>query len=258
MKEENQVRDLLTQKFNKRRIGSLLGHFLGAMQKLEEGDWENSLMKVGKFVEAVVKLLWTYSGNSLPKAKKFSAGVYAQKIMGQVNASTIPSDGVRLQVPRACIFLYDITSNRGGRHDSDEFDPNEMDAMTTLPLCAWILAELVRFSSASSVSPDEARKIVDSIIERHFPFFEEIDGRIYINHAKHSSAPQCALLILFKKYPRRMSKRGLLDAVTRHGYKKSALKFGRLSPFVDTDEDENISIRAEGRRQVDEILQKKR
>ena len=175
MSAQDQVKNLLSQKFEEKRVASTIKYFLAVVQKFEEGDWENSLSKAGKFVEATVKLLWTLAGKTLPRAKDFKAGAYAQKIIDQISTTEITSEGVRLQIPRACIFLYDITSNRGGRHDSDEFDPNEMDAITASALCSWILAELVRFCASNGLSPDEARKIIESVIERRYPIFEEID-----------------------------------------------------------------------------------
>lgn len=245
---------ILETKFDKRKSKTLINYFTGAIQKLEQGNWENSLVKSGKFVEATIKLLWTFAGKTLPRAKDFRAGVYAQKIMDQVSTAEIPSEGVRLQIPRACIFLYDITSNRGGRHDSDEFNPNEMDAITASAVCSWILAELVRFCASKDLSPDEAGEIVKSVTERRYPIFEEIEERIYVDGRKHKSALQCALMVLYKKFPERMNRKELVEAVKRHRYGKTALKFERLTPFIDSDNNGKILLRATGRRKVEQIL----
>lgn len=240
-------------KFDKRRSDTLVSYFSASIQRLEQGDWENSLVKSGKFVEATIKLIWTFAGNPLPREKKFKVGFYAEKIIG-LSSTEILSDGVRLQIPRACIFLYDITSNRGGRHDSDEFDPNEIDAITASGLCSWILAELVRFCASNGLSPDEAQKIVESVVKRRYPIFEEIEGRIYVESSKHRSAIECALMILYKRFPERMSRKDLSAAVRRHKYSKYALKYERLAPFIDSDNDGEILLRSTGRKKVEEIL----
>src|SRR5579863_1573339 len=170
MSTHDQIKNLLSQKFEEKRIVSATKYFLSVVQEFEEGDWENSLSKAGKFVEVIIKLLWVYGGKSLPaKQKDFKAGVYAQKIIDQIDTTTIPEDGIRLQIPRASIFIYDITSNRGGRHDSEEVNANEMDSSIVLTICSWILAELVRFSAKGSVSIEEAKKIIDSLTERRYP-----------------------------------------------------------------------------------------
>ena len=255
MSGQDQVRNLLSQKFEEKRVISALKYFLSSIQKFEEGDWEDSLGKAGKFVEAIIKLLWVYAGKSLPtKQKDFKAGVYAQKIIDQVDTVTIPEDGIRLQIPRASIFIYDITSNRGGRHDSEEVNANEMDSSTILPVCAWILAELVRFSAKGSMSVEEAKKIIDSLTERRYPIFEEIEGRVYVDHKRFKSAIECSLLILYKLYPRRISKVELTTFIKRHNFRQSAIKFERLSSYIDSDGQDKILLRATGRRRAEEIL----
>ena len=255
MSNTNQMLNILKVRFDEDRASTFIDYFSNSIRELEQGEWENSLVQSGKFVEATIKLLWVFAGKMLPpQEKSFKVGTYAQKIVDQVSTNKIQSDGVRLQIPRACIFLYNITSNRGGRHDSDEFDPNEMDAVTVSSLCSWIFAELVRFCFSNTISPDEAKKIVESITERRYPFFEAIGERIYIDNSQHNSAIQCALMILYKKFPNRMQKSELIEAVTRHKYKKSAIKFSRLLPFIDVDENNNILLRVTGRKKVERLL----
>jgi len=257
MKLENQVENLLKQKFETKRVLSVIRYFISSTQKFEQSDWETSLSKAGKFIEAVIKMLWIYAGKSLPvKQKDFKAGVFAQKIINQVNTTEISEDGVRVEIPRASIFVYDITSNRGGRHDSDEVTPNEMDASTILPICSWVLAELVRFASKKSLNIEEAKKIIGSLIKRKYPIFEEIDDRIYVDHKKFKSANECGLLILYKVYPNRITKNKFTDCLKRHNFKQSAIKFERLSNYIDIDKHNNILLRATGRQKAEEILNK--
>ena len=245
MKVEDQIKNLLGQKFEAKRVNSVVSHYISCIQKFEEGDWETSLTKAGKFIEAVIKLLWVFAGKELPeKQKEFKATIFAQKIITQVTTATISDDGIRLQIPRASIFVYDITSNRGGRHDSDEVNANEMDSSTVLPVCSWILAELFRFSAKNLMSIEETKKIIDSLTERRYPIFEEIDGRIYVDSKKFKSAPECSLLILYKIYPKRISKDTLINFLKRHNFKQSAVKFERLSSYLDIDENDNILLRA--------------
>ncbi len=159
MKSEDQVKNLLKQKFAEKRVASAVQYFISSVQKFEQGDWDTSLSKAGKFIETIIKILWVYAGKSLPaKQKDFKAGVFAQKIINEVSNSEISEDGVRLGIPRASIFIYDITSNRGARHDSDEITPNEMDASTISPMCSWILAELVRFSAKNLLTQIRQKK----------------------------------------------------------------------------------------------------
>ena len=57
MKSENQIENLLKQKFEAKRVSSVVRYFMSGTQKFEQGDWETSLLKAGKFIEAVIKML---------------------------------------------------------------------------------------------------------------------------------------------------------------------------------------------------------
>lgn len=92
--------------------------------------------------------------------------------------------------------------------------------------------------------------------ECKYPIFEDIHGRIYVDDKKFKSAPECSLLILYKVYPKRISKDSLIDCLKRHGFRRSAVKFDRLMPYIDVDEDDDILLRATGRRKVKEIMNK--
>lgn len=55
MSVEESAKGLLHKKFEAKRINSILNHFLSVIRKFEEGDWESSLNKSGKFIEAIIK-----------------------------------------------------------------------------------------------------------------------------------------------------------------------------------------------------------
>jgi hypothetical protein len=61
-----------------------------------------------------------------------------------------------------CTFIYDIASNRGGRHDPGEVDPNEMDAAAVVANMSWVVAELIRYAQKGAVNLAEAKQLVES------------------------------------------------------------------------------------------------
>ena len=256
MSTEEQVKDLLGKKFDSRRVGSVIKHFLKCVQGFEQTDWEKSITKAGKFIEATVKPPVNVLKNRIPRPREFKASHYAQKITN-INKKDLPEDELRVQIPRACIFTYDISSNRGARHDPEELDPNEMDANVVISTCSWILAELVRVCAKGTLAIDEVKQLVDSLMERRYPIFEDIDGRIYVDHKKYTSAPECALLILSRSYPGRIDRKTLVDLLIRHTFRRTALKFERLKQYVDIDSAGNILLRANGRQKAEQILKRR-
>jgi hypothetical protein len=122
------------------------------------------------------------------------------------NENTL-SDSLRLTIPRACRFIYEIASNRGARHDADEVAANEMDANAVTALCSWVLAEMVSHSQRG-MDLAEAKAAVDGLMKRKYPFMEQINGRVYVDIA--NSAREAALLILYGIFPKRMSEEACL------------------------------------------------
>ena len=257
MSNKTKVETILETQFDKSKSKNLVKYFTALTQNLEQGKWEDSLVNAGKFVEVSIKIILIHVGQNLPANEKdFKVGSSIDKIR-QLGAVNLKSYGLRLQIPRACSFIYDITSNRGGRHHSNEFDPNEMDASTVSTLCSWILAELVRFCASNNLSVDEAHKLVISITERRYPVFEEIEDRIYVDGTKHRSARQCALLILYRKYPNRTDKYDLYDLVEKNGYQRSNCRkaVDSIKQYIDETYD-GIVLRKRGLKEAEKILQK--
>jgi hypothetical protein len=251
VKNDQQIKKILTQRFAKRYVDAILKHFGESVDKFQEPDWEASVLKTGKFVEAVLKCLMVYASLPLPQARQF-------KVDGAVNQlRQLPGsqydDTVRLSVPRACTFVYDIASNRGARHDPDEINPNKMDATVAMSMASWMLAELLRFSDKGNLTVDITVAMVEELVEKRYPDFENIDGRIYVNFDS-LSAPDVGLLILYAAYPKRITRAYLVDQIRRHNFSKNAaaVATSRLTRYID-DDNGNLKLRANGRQRAAEI-----
>jgi hypothetical protein len=129
-----------------------------------------------------------------------------------------------------------------------------MDATAVLTTCSWVLAEIVRYSQ-KGLDISQAKAVVDGVMRRKYPFIEEIDGRVYVDIA--NSAREAALLILWHKYPKRVSGADLTDMVLRHGYKRpnAARAVARVCDVVD-DEDGRLRLRNTGVRQAEELIER--
>lgn len=248
-----QAEQLLVPVFPKKHVEGLLRHFEGMTKDFQREEWEDCIAKGGKFIEAVLKALTINAGQALPKGKDFKADKVIN-ILGGLPVGSV-DDTVRLTIPRSSRFVYEIASNRGGRHDSDEIDPNEMDANVVVGNCSWILAEMIRYAQRGAVDMDAAKNIVDSLVTRKYPLIEDVDGRTYF-HLSKASAPDIALVALNYSYPGRIAIGDLVELVKRHDFteKNARVAIRRIMKFVDEDQNGGMRLLAPGVKKAEQIM----
>jgi hypothetical protein len=242
--------DMLQDRFvGKKHAVAAVNHFGRMVQDYQRREWDDANAKAGKFVEAVLKALWAEAGEIVPTGKAFKAGV----IMDTIDKRVALPDSLRLTIPRACRFIYEVASNRGARHDADEIAANEMDANAVISLSSWVLAEMISYAQ-KGLDLTEAKAVVDGIITRKYPFMETIDGRVYIDIA--NSAREAALLILYGIYPKRIAEEELIKQVARHGYKRANAEMGvkRVLTRVDKDDNGNLKLRNLGVQDAEALI----
>lgn len=244
---------VLEKAFQRKHVGASLRYFTGTIEDFRRGEWEDCIAKAGKFIEAVLKALCVSANLTLPSGRGFKADTLINAL-AQISAGSHP-DSVRLTIPRACRFVYDIASNRGGRHDPDEVDPNQMDANAVVTNCSWILAEMIRVATKGAVDLSETQRLVESLTEKKYPLFEEVDGRMYF-HLENKSAPDVALLALAHRYPERMRKEELMRTIVRNTFTEANARvaINRIMKFVDDNGREEFRLLAPGLQKAEKIL----
>ncbi|MFZ0737906.1 MAG: hypothetical protein WBL70_17810 [Candidatus Acidiferrales bacterium] len=249
------VEALLTARFPSKHVKSLVDHFSRLMENFQQANWESAILKSGKFVEAALKAVTAHVGNSPPPARSFKVDTAIRGLEQTPAASA--SESLRLMIPRACRFVYEIASNRGARHDPEEVDPNQMDATSAAAVCSWVLAEMVRYAQKNSLEPGAAQEIIDGLSQKKFPAIENVDGRTYF-HLKGLSARDVALLNLWRVHPRRMRAEKLIDAACRQGFSEDNARKGvsRLNPQVDDDGSGNLKLLAPGIKAAERLFGK--
>ena len=248
------MKDILIKVFPPVHVTAFLKHFTEAVTKYQHEDWEGALSKSGKFVESLIKAIRVYTGGTLPPSRQFKVNNVVQQL-GQLSSASY-DDVLRLTIPRACTFIYDIVSNRGTRHDSEDFDPNKMDADVVMPMISWLLAEMLRFSDQSQPDNADVRALTEALMEKRHPIFETIDGRTYINH-KGLSPKDLAILLLYAEYPNRTSRKDLSESIERHGgMTKNAIAIAasNIRDLVDDDGSGNWKLRELGRQKAIRIM----
>ena len=247
------VAQLLLPVFPKKHVSAMIRHFERMTNDFQRQEWEDCIAKGGKFVEAVLKALYVSAGQVLPSGKAFKVDAIINRLAGLSQGSV--DDTVRLTIPRACRFVYEIASNRGGRHDPDEIDPNEMDANAVVMNCSWALAEMIRHAQRGVVDSSAAKSIVDSLVKRRYPLIEDVDGRTYF-HFANTSAVDIALLALAYCYPRRMAPQELIILLRRHSFSgaNARVALQRIRRLVDKDVDGRLRLLAPGLQKAERIM----
>lgn len=244
---------VLEKAFPKKHVEALLRYFAGTIEDFRRGDWEDCVAKAGKFIEAALKALCVSANLTLPSGRGFKADTLINAL-AQITPDSHP-DSVRLTIPRACRFVYDIASNRGGRHDPDEVNPNQMDANAAVTNCSWILAEMIRVATKGAVDLSVAQRLVESLTEKRYPLFEEVDGRMYF-HLENKSATDVALLALARRYPERMRKEELMRTIIQNRFTEgnARMAINRIMRFVDDNGREEFRLLAPGLKKAEKIL----
>jgi len=250
---EPDLEDLLQPAFAAKHVRAALKHFQAMAGEFQQSAWEEAIGKGGKFVEAALKALYVHAGKTLPPARQFKAGKVMDEL-GKLPAGTL-DDAIRLTIPRACRFTYDIASNRGARHDPGEVDPNEMDARAVVAGTSWVAAEMLRYAQKNALDLTRVRELVDGLTQRRYPLIEDVDGRVYF-HVPSASARDVALLSLWHKHPGRMSDGELVAAVMRHHFKKgnATMAVSRLGRFVDRDEHGRLRLLQPGMHLAEQLI----
>lgn len=246
------VLQLLKTRLPARHVTAAVKHFRAAVFEYQKRNWDDATAKVGKFVEAVLKALVAHTQVTPAKGRGFSVDAHINALAQAPGAD----DTVRLTIPRACRFIYEVASNRGARHDPGEIDPNEMDATATINLSAWVLAELLRYSQRGGDLTQTAA-LVSALMQRRYPFIEVVDGRVYF-HVPGASARHIALLTLWHRHPHRVSKQELVAAVKRHRFttNNANVAVTRLGRTVDDDGNGQLRLLAPGMREADSLIER--
>lgn len=261
MRRENKfrkdIKKIISNEFKSKFVNNLIDNFYSAVQSFEALDDEKTILKSAKFIEALSKILLEYTNQYVPPKRSFKP-IQILKSFARLPRGS-HDDILRITIPRLSIFIYDVASNRGGRHDPFDIDVNKVDASFLLNGISWILAELVRYSFNGDITVEEAKFLVESIFKKRIRFFEEIDGRIYINLPKKLfkklSCRDIGVLILYYVYPKRIVKNTLSIQLKKHGFKKDNIvkSVQRLESLVDENEN-GLLLRGIGRKEAETIL----
>ena len=163
----------------------------------------------GKFVETFVQCLQQMASGTYD-LKPNVDGYLSKKAE---NESSLP-EGLRICATRVARSIYTFRNKRNIAH-KNPVDPNTFDLALAHQGAAWIMAELLRNSSTSSM--EEAGRLIELIQVPVGPLVEEIDG-IRLVHADVSIKFEI-LILLHSHYPNYVPVRDILKSMSARNTK---------------------------------------
>lgn len=186
------VQSQLSATLDAKIVSELLDAHGEAKRNFYLGGLRLSEVEGGRFCEAAFRMLEQITTGSFTA---LGTQVNTDQLINRL--SQLPSgshpDSVRLHIPRALRLVYDIRNKRDAAHLADGIDPNLQDASLVINTIDWILAEFIRLYH--NVSPDDASKIVNDIVERVAPIVQEFDGFLKVLNPKLQASDHCLVLL---------------------------------------------------------------
>jgi hypothetical protein len=176
-------------------VQELIEAYVEAKKNFYLGGLRLSAVEGGRFCEAAYRLLQERTtGNFTDLGRPLNV----EQIQARLSSLPVGShpDAIRLHIPRGLRVVYDIRNNRDAAHLGDGIDPNKQDATIVVSTLDWVLAEFVRLHH--TVSPNEAQRIVESLVTRKAPAVQDFAGFLKVLNAK-LKAGEFVLLLLYER-----------------------------------------------------------
>ena len=165
----------LSQKLPEDLVKDLVESYEKVLIEYRKGKWDDTLLKAGKFVENVFRILHFLRTNEIIReVESIKEEVSALERMPKKNME----ESIRIIIPRiASSITYTLRSKRNVAHVKS-IDPTYIDATLSIVSCDWILAEFLRLFHISS--EDKIVELMTKLMNRKIPFIEEHGDETFI------------------------------------------------------------------------------
>lgn len=202
--------------------------------------WDSSGLSTGKFAETVLRFLQSELTNKyIPFGTHIPnfPDACRQIIILPANKGV---ESLRIIIPRALVFIYTLRGKRGIGHIGGDLDANEIDVLTIVRVCDWILIELIRVYY--KIPLEEAQGIIDSLSFKFIPDIWEISGKKRVLK-KGLSYKEKSLLLLYSQSEQGILTEDLFEW-TKHSnivaFKRDALRQLHKDDLIEYDEESEI------------------
>lgn len=159
--------------------GRILASYSDLKRRVSEAkydsSWDAAGLSAGKFCESVIRFLQQkLLGSYLPFGKHIPN--FAGECLKLIQApETAGHESLRISIPRALVFLYTLRGKRDIGHVGGDVTANEIDALTVVRVCDWVVCELIRLLHGMSL--EDAQSLVDTLAQRSIPDIWTVAGR---------------------------------------------------------------------------------
>lgn len=159
--------DILRGQLSNDLVHELLRQHARMHQRFQAADPEGALEAVGKYAEVAIRCdQHVVTGACVPLTAPLAPFDQLVRTIEATPSGSSP-ESLRIIAPRVLHAMYTIRSKRRGGHVSGELSPQRIDALLTLQMADWFLAELVRV--LGQLSLEEGQALVDSLVQRRIP-----------------------------------------------------------------------------------------
>ena len=171
------LRSILADRLGSDLVDELLRQHARLHQRFQAGDHEGALEAVGKYAEVAIRCdQYAVTGRCVPLTTPLPPFDQLVRTIEKSPSGSAP-ESLRVIAPRVLHAMYTIRSKRRGGHVSGEVSPQRIDALLTLQMADWFLAELARV--LGQLSLEEGQALVDSLVQRQIPIvYRDQDIRI--------------------------------------------------------------------------------
>lgn len=243
------IRNYLVSVYAEDIIDALLAAYIEVLRNYRIERWKPSELDAGHFVEAARRIVeQELFGQSVPLSK--SMGSFSPAVLTKYESAN-GDEAFRILIPRVLFSIYCIRNKRGVGHISS-ISPNKMDATYILNSTKWVLAEFVRYVTASS--PDDAHALTDAILERDLDIIWD-DGESFMILNNKLNTEQKILVALYKRDRTSIKAlRELVDYKNKTRFKAIA-KALRSKNLIDIVQESTCKISPLGVKEAEAIIE---
>ncbi len=208
---KDQIISILSQQLNPDLVKDLVNSYEAVKDSYIKGDHEIALVKSGKFVENVFRILKFILNKQVLAEIKSGDFNKISDDLEKADGSKF-SESVRLLIPQIAIsIIYKPRSKLGAAHQKP-INPDYIDGKLSVGTCGWIMAEFLRLYHTRDTETVE--KLIKDVVKEYIPVIQTIGDEKFVN--AQVACDDEILIRLFDASNDGLSRKDLGNSMKRH------------------------------------------